>query len=167
VEKPVTDFVLTDQSGKPFRLADHRGKVIAVTFVYTRCPDVCPLLSGKFAAMNRSLAEQKSSDYLFLTITTDPQHDTVKAIDSYARLFGADKTHWVFLTGSKQALSRVWKDFGVTVTQLPGGEIQHTGLTTLLDRHGRRRVDYYGDQWQEKQVLKDIVSLTSHNQPAD
>jgi protein SCO1/2 len=167
VKKPVSDFVLTDQSGKSFRLADQRGKVIAVTFIYTRCPDVCPLLSARFAAMNRSLAGKKTSDYLFVSITTDPQHDTTKNLAAYAKLFGAEKSRWVFLTGSQQTLQRVWKDFGVTVTRLPGDEIQHTELTTLIDGRGLRRVDYYGDQWQEKQVLKDIDSLAARNQPAD
>src|SRR5689334_7307704 len=111
VKKPVSDFVLTDQSGRSFRLADQRGKVIAVTFIYTRCPDVCPLLSARFAAMNRSLAGKKATDYLFVSITTDPEHDTAKNLAAYANLFGADKSRWVFLTGSRQALQRVWKDF--------------------------------------------------------
>ena len=166
VQKPVNDFVLTDQTGKSFRYADQRGKVMIVTFIYTRCPDVCPLLSAKFAQMNGSLSTEKASDYLFVSITTDPEHDTAENLKAYGKLFGAEKAHWVFLTGSRAALSKVWKDFGVTVTRLPGDQIQHTELTTVIDRRGMRRVDYYGDKWQEKQVLKDIGSLGSRNQPA-
>src|ERR1044071_9700400 len=133
VQKPVSDFVLTDQSGKPFHLSEQRGKVIAITFIYTRCPDVCPLLSAKFASMIRSLSDAKASNYLFVSITTDPEHDTPTNLAAYGKLFGAENSRWVFLTGARQQLANVWKNFGVTVTKLPGDQIQHTELTTLID----------------------------------
>jgi protein SCO1/2 len=161
VDKPVADFVLTDQLGHRFKWADTRGKIVVVNFIYTKCPDVCPLLSAKFAAMQRSLEEQKQTDYLFVSITTDPARDNSQTLKSYATLFKADERGWLFLTGSKEALAKVWKEFGVTVRKAPDGEVQHTTLTTVIDRQGVRRVDYYGDKWQEKEVLKDIVSLAT------
>ena len=167
VEKPVANFTLTDQSGHRFRSADVRGKIVVVTFVYTQCADVCPLLSAKFASIQRSLDEQNQPDYLLLSITTDPTNDTAKHLDTYAKLFKARRSHWLFLTGPQETLANVWKDFGVIVRKSPNGEIQHTSLTTVIDRKGIRRVDYYGDKWQEKQVLKDIVSLAGRNIPAE
>jgi protein SCO1 len=166
VDKPVADFVLTDQLGRRFKWADTRGKIVVVNFIYTKCPDVCPLLSAKFAAMQRSLEEQKQTDYLLVSITTDPARDNSQTLKSYAALFKADERSWFFLTGSKEALTKVWKGFGVTVRKAPDGEVQHTTLTTVIDRHGVRRVDYYGDKWQEKEVLKDIASLATRNQPS-
>jgi len=166
VDKPVADFVLTDQLGRRFKWADTRGKIVVVNFIYTKCPDVCPLLSAKFAAMQRSLEEQKQTDYLLVSITTDPARDNSQTLKSYAALFKADERGWFFLTGSKEALAKVWKGFGVTVRKAPDGEVQHTTLTTVIDRHGVRRVDYYGDKWQEKEVLKDIASLATRNQPS-
>jgi protein SCO1/2 len=165
VDKPVADFVLTDQLGRRFKWADTRGKIVVVNFIYTKCPDVCPLLSAKFAAMQRSLEEQKQTDYLLVSITTDPARDNSQTLKSYAALFKADERGWFFLTGSKEALAKVWKEFGVTVRKAPDGEVQHTTLTTVIDRQGVRRVDYYGDKWQEKEVLKDIASL-ARNQPS-
>jgi protein SCO1/2 len=172
VDKPVKNFTLTDQNGKTFQLADARGKVIAVTFVYTKCPDVCPLFTANFASIQRALAQgqaaHKSPDYLLLTITTDPEYDTPAQLKSYANLFKPDYSRWLFLTGKRDALAQVWKDFGVTVRRYDEGrQIQHTALTTLIDRNGKRRVDYYGDKWQEKELLQDIVSLASRNEPAD
>jgi protein SCO1/2 len=161
----VADFVLTDQLGRRFKCADTRGKIVVVNFIYTKCPDVCPLLSAKFAAMQRSLEEQKQTDYLLVSITTDPARDNSQTLKSYAALFKADERGWFFLTGSKEALAKVWKEFGVTVRKAPDGEVQHTTLTTVIDRQGVRRVDYYGDKWQEKEVLKDIASL-ARNQPS-
>ena len=80
VKKPVSDFVLTDQSGKSFRLADQRGKVIAVTFIYTRCPDVCPLLSARFSAMDRSLAGKKQRIICSSASLPIPKHQTPQKI---------------------------------------------------------------------------------------
>jgi protein SCO1 len=172
VEKPVKNFTLTDQDGNKFQLAEARGKVIAVTFVYTKCPDVCPLFTANFASIQRALAQgqsgQKLADYLLLTITTDPEYDTPAQLKSYASLFKPDHSRWLFLTGKKDALAQVWKDFGVTVRRYGDDQqIQHTALTTLIDRHGKRRVDYYGDKWHEKELLQDLISLAARNQPAD
>jgi protein SCO1/2 len=172
VEKPVRNFTLLDQDGKKFQLAEARGKIIVVTFVYTKCPDVCPLFTANFASIQRALAQrhdaEKSAEYLLLTITTDPEYDTPAQLKSYASLFKPDYSRWLFLTGKRDALAQVWKDFGVTVHPYDRGrQIQHTALTTLIDRNGKRRVDYYGDKWHEKELLRDLVSLASRNQPAD
>lgn len=167
VEKPVANFVLTDQLGHRFQFADSRGKIVVVDFIYTKCPDVCPLLSAKFASMQRSLEHEKQTDYLLLSITTDPARDNPKTLKSYGGLFKADDRHWLFLTGPKETLAKIWKDFGVTVRKAPDGEVQHTTLTTVIDRQGVRRVDYYGDKWQEKEVLKDVASLKARTQPSE
>ena len=167
VEKPVANFALTDQLGHRFQFADARGKLVVVNFIYTKCPDLCPLLSAKFASMQRSLEQQRQTDYLLLSITTDPARDDVKTLKSYAALFKTDDRRWLFLTGQKESLAKIWKDFGVSVRKAPDGEVQHTALTTVIDRQGVRRVNYYGDQWQEKEVLKDIASLANRNQPSE
>jgi protein SCO1 len=159
----VPEFTLVDQNGKPFRSATSRGKIVLATFVFTTCPDVCPLLTAKFAAIQRTLQEKKVDDYLLLTITTDPERDTPAALKSYAEQFKADFNHWLFLTGSEQELAKVWKGFGVTVRKTPDGQIQHTTLATLIDRRGIRRVDYYTDKWQEKEILRDMAALDSSN----
>jgi protein SCO1/2 len=159
VNTSVPDFKLTDQDGKPFQFASARGKVILVTFVFTTCPDVCPLFTANFAGIQRSLDEKKVTDYLLLTITTDPERDSAAVLKDYAGRFKADLTRWSFLTGTRAELSKVWKAFGVNVTKTDSGQVQHTSFTTLVDRQGKRRVDYYGDKWQEKEVLKDIQWL--------
>jgi cytochrome oxidase Cu insertion factor (SCO1/SenC/PrrC family) len=64
-------------------------------------------------------------------------------------------------------LVKVWKDFGVNVRKSADGHVQHTALTTLIDRRGMRRVDYYGDKWHEKELLHDIRSLAERDQPAE
>ena len=159
VQAVVPDFTLVDQDGKPFQFAKSRGKLILLTFVFTACPDLCPLLTAKFAAIQRALEEQKRNDYLLLSITTDPERDSPAALRSYGDRYNADFGHWLFLTGSRGQLKKVWDGFGVSVKKPSGGEIQHTTLTTLIDHQGVRRFDYYTDKWQEKEILKDIASL--------
>ena len=155
----VTNFALVDQHGRPFRFADARGKWVLVTFMFTSCPDVCPLLSAKFAALQRAMQEKKRDDYLLLSISTDPDRDTPAALAEYGKHYHADFHHWRFLTGSPKQLAKVWKGFGVTVQKNASGEVRHTALTSLIDGRGIRRVDYYGDKWQEEEILKDISWL--------
>ncbi len=172
VDKAVKNAVLTDQAGKRIQLADTKGKIVAITFVYTKCPDVCPLFTAKFAAIQRALEERgknenKATDYLLLTITTDPEYDTPAQLKAYAQHFKPNFSNWLFLTGTKQELAKLWKDFGVNVRKSADGHVQHTALMTVIDRQGIRRVDYYGDKWQEKELLHDLLSLAERDQPAD
>ncbi|HEX5023378.1 MAG TPA: SCO family protein [Candidatus Binatia bacterium] len=159
VNTAVADFRLTDQDGKAFRFASARGKLVLVTFVFTSCPDVCPLFTANFAAIQRMLDDKNIKDYFLLTITTDPEHDSAAVLKDYGERLKARFEHWSFLTGTRAELSKVWKIFGVNVTRTESGQVQHTSFTTLIDRQGKRRVDYYGDKWRDKDILKDIQWL--------
>jgi protein SCO1/2 len=156
VKKAVPEFKLTDQDRKPFQFSSTRGKLVLVTFIFTTCPDVCPLLTAKLAAIQRTMEAKKMRDYSLVSITTDPERDDTAVLKDYANRFKADLKHWSFLTGSRQELTKVWKVFGVNVTKTESGQVQHTSLTTLVDQQSNRRVDYYGDKWREAEVLKDI-----------
>ena len=160
---PAPSFTLIDQAGKKFKFRPASGNVVLVTFVYTTCPDVCPLFSAHFAAIQRALDQEKRENYLLLSISTDPARDTPAKMKAYAQAFKADGKHWQFLTGSQKDLAEVWKRFGVNVKDHGNGQIQHTNLTTLIDAKGTRRVDYYGDKWLVKEVLKDIKWLEAQN----
>ena len=120
----VPEFALVDQDGKSFRFANARGKIVLATFIFTTCPDVCPLLTAKFATIQRTLREKNMDDYLLLSITTDPARDTPAVLKSYGAQFKADFKHWVFLTGSEKDSAKVWKEFGVTVRKTPDGQIR-------------------------------------------
>jgi protein SCO1/2 len=163
VKTAVPNFKLVDQNGKPFQFSAARGKIVLATFIFTACPDVCPLYTAKFAAIQRALNERTFKDYWLLSITTDPEQDNVATLKDYANRFKADLARWSFLTGTRADLTKTWQAFGVNVTKTQSGQVFHTALTTLIDRHGIRRVDYYGDRWQEKEVLKDIHWLGSQN----
>lgn len=154
-------FTLVDQNGAKFTFAPAQKKLVLINFIYASCPDVCPLFSAKLAAIQRTLQEEKNDRYLLLSISTDPKRDTPAKLKSYGDAFKADYRRWHFLTGSAPDLEPVWKQFGVRVKELGDGQVQHTNLLTLIDGKGFRRVDYYGDKWLEKEVLKDLRRLAA------
>ena len=153
------DFVLLNQEGERFDSTKLRGKVVAIDFIYTTCTDVCPLFTANFAALQRTLNKAHAGDVFFASITTDPEVDSPKVLKAYAQRYGADLRNWAFLTGTEEQLKAVWKGLGIRVIRKGRGLVQHTSLTTLLDRQGIRRFNHYGEKWQTKDVLADMSAL--------
>lgn len=95
----VPEFTLTERSGQPVGLRDLRGLVWVADFMYTQCPDTCPLQSAELARLQAEFVG--SADLRLVSITLDPEHDTPAVLGRYARRFGAGD-HWFFLTGSRR-----------------------------------------------------------------
>src|SRR5918992_284152 len=113
VNSKAPQFTLVDQNGQAFRSERLHGKVTVLTFIFTTCPDVCPLLTANFAQLQRSLNHEGIEDFFLVSITTDPEVDKPDVLKSYAQRFGADLNTWAFLTGSEEKMQKVWKSFGV------------------------------------------------------
>ena len=129
----VPDFTLLDQTGMPVTLSGLRGRVIAVDFIYTRCPlpDVCPRLSANFRRLQRRFGERVT----LLSITLDPRFDTPEVLARYGKLWNADSSGWKFLTGSPAAVEAVAKQFGLFYFA-EEGSMTHTTLTAVISRTG-------------------------------
>src|ERR1700746_3450066 len=153
------DFVLLNQGGTRFESAKLRGKVVVIDFIYTTCTDVCPLFTANFAQLQRTLNKEHAGDVFFISITTDPEVDSPKALKAYAQRYGADFNNWAFLTGTEEQLKAVWKGLDIRVIRKGRGLVQHTSLTTILDRQGIRRFNHFGEKWQTKDVLADVSTL--------
>lgn len=110
---PAPDFTLTDQDGQPFHMADTRGKVVVMSFIYTHCTDLCPFVAMKLKGA-RDLLGADADKAVFVAVTTDPQRDTRKVIAAYTHEAGLDGA-WRFLTGPLPAVKAVWFDYGVGV----------------------------------------------------
>jgi protein SCO1/2 len=104
---PAPPFTLTSQDGRSVALADLRGKVLAVTFIYTGCPDICPLVTQKMVEVQNALGAAFGAKIAFVSITLDPEHDTPAILKDYAQSWGAKPNGWVFLTGSPGAVRDV------------------------------------------------------------
>jgi protein SCO1/2 len=155
------DFALTSQDGKEVRLEDFRGKVVAVAFIYASCPDVCPLLTDKMARVQDELGADFGSKVVFVSITVDPERDTPEVLKGYAEAFDANLDGWAFLTGSLAAVREVAQRYGVAVAPAADGQVDHTLLTTLVDRRGVMRVQYLGYRFDEEEFRHDLLDLVN------
>ena len=149
-------FSLIDQTGKTVALADFRGKVVVVDFIYTRCPlpDVCPRLSANFSSVSKKL---RGRDVEFLSITIDPQFDTPAVLSDYARRWQAGEA-WRFLTGTPEQIQEVAGLFGL-VYWPEEGSITHTVATAVIGRDGTLVAKVDGAGYRPDQLLALIESV--------
>jgi len=159
VRIPIGDFTLTDQERRSFKFRSLRGRVVIVAFAYTTCPDVCPLITAALRQVQDTLRPAERDAVYIVTITTDPEVDDPKVLADYARRYGVDFSNWSLLTGSEQALTEVWRRFGVKVQRKARGLVDHTALTAVIDREGVMRFAYYGSAPDANVILKDMRLL--------
>jgi protein SCO1 len=156
---PAPPFMLTSQDGKPVALADLRGKVVAVTFIYTECPDICPMLTQKMVQVQDELGPDFGKKIAFVSISLDPEHDTPAVLKDYAQFWGAKPEGWSFLTGSLEAVRDVTRRYGVFFSKKEDGSVEHSQLTTLVDADGQMRVQYLGARFDPEEFRRDLVSI--------
>ncbi len=157
----INDFLATDQAGRKFEFNSLHGKVVLVSFAYTSCPDVCPLITAAARQVQIRLSNAERSHVQLLTVTTDPEIDVPRILASYAARYNADFANWLFLTGDVGNLKKIWKNFGVGVKRKARGLIDHTPLTAIVDKKGIMRVAYIGASPDPKQVMGDLGRLLS------
>jgi protein SCO1 len=156
---PAPPFTLTSQDGKSFALADLRGKVLAVTFIYTGCPDICPMVTQKMVDVQNALGAEFGGKIALVSITLDPEHDTPAVLKDYAKSWGAKPNGWMFLTGSVATVRDVTRRYGVFFAKKEDGSVDHTQLTTLVDADGQMRVQYIGWRFNPDEFRRDLLSL--------
>ena len=151
------DFELTDQAGQPVSLAALKGKVVAVTFIYSRCPlpDYCPRMIENFRALRERFAPRMNRDLVFLTISFDPRYDTPDVLMKYATAQRAGGPGWHFLTGDPAKVERVCNAFGIQYWA-EEGLITHSLQTAVIDREGRLAATVEGKDFTPQQ-LGDLV----------
>jgi len=152
-------FVLTDQDGREVALADLGGKVVVVSFVFTRCADICPVAIYKLVWIQDELGARFGRDVGFVTITIDPEHDTAPVLAEYADQVGADPAGWRFLTGPEKRIREITRRYGVYAKPDETGSVNHILLTSLVDRDGVIRLQYLGERFDAKEMLADLRAL--------
>lgn len=156
---PAPDFMLVAQDGTEVGLTSMRGKVVLVAFIYTWCPDICPLLTDKMARVQDKLGASFGKDVAFVSITIDPERDSAEVLRAYAEGFGADPAAWFFLTGEVEEVREVAARYGVITIPGVDGAIDHNLLTTLIDRQGKMRLQYAGYSFDPEELHQDLLSL--------
>ncbi len=161
LDRPAPPFSLLDQHGQTLTLADLRGRVVLLDFIFTSCPGPCPILTGAHAELRRSLAPEIVERTWLVSITLDPERDTPEVLRQYARRRGADFPNWSFLTGPVEVVDAVVRSYGVGSTRRAGGEIDHTVVTFLIDPEGRIVRHYMGLDHDTDEILRDLLRTLS------
>ena len=156
---PAPGFMLTSQDGAQISLADLRGKVVAVTFIFTLCTATCPVLTSMMSLVQGQLGPDFGNKIVFASITVDPERDTPEMLKSYAQMHGADVVGWSFLTGAPPVIQDLTRRYGVFASELANGDIEHSFLTSIVDRRGILRVQYLGVRFDPEEFRRDLVSL--------
>jgi protein SCO1/2 len=166
----VPDFRLTNQSGRTIHLAQFKGRVLLLTFVYTRCPlpDYCIRMSQNFAQIDRAL---KADPALYakthlLSISFDPKVDTPAVLKSYGETYiGTDAkqafAHWDFAAPPAGELAALTQFFDVGITPGDAGLPTHSLSTALIGKDGKVRAWYATNEWTPAEVLAAIRSAAA------
>ena len=156
---PAPAFALDSARGPRVALADLRGKVMALTFVFTTCTDSCPILTAKMAEIGRSLGSDFGSKVAFVAISVDPLNDTPARLRDYATAHRADGPGWYFLTGAPRDIEAVVRRYGAYAKKTGSGSVDHLFLTSLIDRSGMLRVQYLGTRFDPREMQRDLELL--------
>lgn len=165
---PVPDFKLLNQSGKTIHIAQFRGKVLLVTFIYTRCPlpDYCVRMSRNFAELAKVLAADPAlySKTHLLSVSFDPAYDTPAVLRSYGGSYTGNYTRetfaqWDFAAPPQAELPSVLQFFLVGATPEKDRTITHSLSTAVITPDGKIYKWYPSNDWTPDQILADVKQL--------
>ncbi len=159
---PAPPLALHNYLGQPVNIASYKGKAVLVTFLYTNCPDVCPLITSNLRVALNLMGKANAANAQIIAVSVDPHGDTPKAVAaflSHHQMTGRMQ----YLIGSKHELASVWKAWGV------GSErdaeqpqfINHSGLIYGITGSGKR-LTLYASSFQPSEVAHDVPLLAAH-----
>lgn len=145
---PAPGFTLQDADGMPVSLADLRGKIVVLHFIYASCPDVCPLHANLIGRIQAMVNQTPMRDQVqFVTVTTDPERDTADVLRGYGEIHRLDPANWVFLTSGPdrpEATRELVGAFGHEFTVTEDGLQMHSVVTHVIDQQGTLRANFHG-----------------------
>ena len=157
----VPDFAVTTQEGATLRLAELRGKVVVLTFIYTGCPlpDFCPKMDSKFAELSRLAGSTaaRADKVRLLSISFDPEHDTPQVLARHGKLKGSKPPLWQFAVASHEELRKVAEPLGLMYGPMKD-EIVHNLSTAVIGPDGKLVVLYAGSSWTPEDVYKVVLT---------
>ncbi|MDA1279063.1 MAG: SCO family protein [Chloroflexi bacterium] len=157
VERQAAGFTLIDQNGEAVGLNKFRGQWVVMDWIYTNCMTVCPALTSEMLQVRDGLGDQFGSNVHFLSLTFDPDRDSVETMRKYAENVEANTDSWSWLTGSKNETDSVARSFGVSYSPAEAmmgvAMFDHTALTVVIDPGGIECHHYYGVGWSDDMIV--------------
>lgn len=163
------NFSLINQDAKQIKLSQYKGRVLLLTFIYTRCPlpDYCPLMNDNFKAIEQELKKDPAlyARTHLLTISFDTEYDTPKVLKSYGGAYTENYTnekfsHWEFATGSQEEIRQIAEFFGLRYYN-ESGQIVHGLRTAIITPDSKVYKVYRGNEWKPEEAMKDIQAILS------
>jgi protein SCO1 len=149
-------FTLDDDAGHPVSLAAQRGHYTIVTFLYTHCVDVCPIIAGNLNLALKTPTARKAG-LTVLAVSVDPKGDTAAAVRTYIKERQlVPRFH--YLIGSRSQLAPVWNNFHIGVEPGLNGVVGHSSAEFLIDPTGHERV-LYGKEVEPGSIVSDLKTL--------
>ncbi len=160
------DFSLNNWDEKTVTMRDLRGKVVVLAFSYSNCTVRCPVVTVRLTALDEMMSAPE--DVVYLHVSIDPEKDTPESRKKYFGLYKLDAVRdnrWMFVSGEKDELSRLWEFYGIDIEKieekmLPEGYyIEYTPKLVLIDKGGsiRHEEDFF---FQEEEVIEKIREIT-------
>jgi protein SCO1 len=159
--QPAPALTLHNYLGQPVNLDSYRGKAVLVTFLYTKCPDICPLIASNLRVAENLLGRAKASKVQVIAVSVDARGDTPKAVAAFLARHEATG-RMQYLIGSVKELARVWKAWGVGSerdAQQPQF-INHSGLVYGITGSGKR-LTIYAANFQPAEIAHDVPLLAA------
>ena len=176
-EYDLEDFSLMNFDGNMTNLSDFEGQVLIVSFVYSRCPDVCPIVSANLRWVAEQLPNDYGTNFSIIAITVDPWWDTSSVLADYAMRQAID---WPHLTGDVETMQPIWESFHVGLqTYLntsateensteenqtsgrhhPDYLVDHSTATIIIDKNHQQRVRWNDMDWEPTLFIEDLQFL--------
>jgi protein SCO1 len=177
VDLEAPGFALQDSAGHGVGLADFRGKVVILNFIYTHCPDVCPLHAERLVEIQQMInASPMKEQVELVTITTDPKQDTPQVLRDYGASHGLEKANWALLTArsdqAEDSTRKVAEAYGLKFTAADGMQM-HGVVTHVIDQDGRLRARFHGLKFEPVNLVVFVNALVNkiqkphpHGQPS-
>ena len=172
-EYEVVEFSLTKPDGNSSNLSDYDGQVLVVSFIYSRCPDVCPIVSSNLRWIAQELSDDYETNFSIISVTVDPWWDTQNVLGEYATLRNLS---WPHLTGEVSVLEPIWESFHVGLQTYanttyegdsnetsgrhhPDYLVDHSTATIILDKEHKQRVRWNDLDWEPTLFAEDVQQL--------
>ncbi|WP_339224140.1 SCO family protein [Paenibacillus sp. FSL W7-1332] len=161
-------FSLSDLHGETVTEAQFDGKIRLTSFIFTRCPDICPATTANMVALQSELQKQGQfgNEVEFVSITFDPENDTPEVLQQYAERMGIDQSGWTLLRGDENKVKDLASQYNLSIVRLDDGLFAHS-ITSLLLIDGKQRVRQIyrmGEDMENEQIITDIKTLLKEQQ---
>lgn len=165
------EYSLLDQDSSSVLFPEsYEGKVALVGYVYTHCPDICPMITYNMRDVQKAL--QDESDFMLISVSFDPERDRPEILKDYVQNYKIDESNWRMLTGEKSEVDELLETLSIITVKTPTKFneddeplyfIDHTDRVTLIDRDGNVRKHYVGSEFTTEEVKEDVLKLLNNS----